>query len=186
MDESSKAMIDNIGAAITVVGVFGGLCGAFFDWLGKRSIKAKYQDESNLAERRITFLNTWFSAQAPVCTPERLDEIKLETSKELDELRNRLARFIFESEQTQLLAKGKNFQRTFLLFIPHNIGGWICHILFYILLIFTLFSISLIPEVNDIQSWTSWLTGALMSIVIFGIPLFMLHSLAIRYNRRKN
>lgn len=186
MDASlSKPYFEVLMTAITLIGLLGTTAGSFIAWLEKRSIKAKYQDEINLAERRIAFLSAWFNAQVPVCSPQRLDEIKLDTSKELDSLRSRLAQFILESEQHQSLSKGKSYQKTFLLFTPHNVGGWVSLVLFYLLLIFLLMFISVTPESDDWQSWSGWLSDSLLGIVIFAIPLFFLQRLGIRYSRHK-
>jgi hypothetical protein len=181
----NKPFFETLMTAITLVGLLGTTAGSFIAWLEKRSIKAKYQDEINLAERRIAFLNAWFKAQEPVCTPQRLEAIKLETSQELDSLRSRLTQFILESEQHSVFSKGKSYQKTFLLFIPHNIGGWVSLILFYVLLIFVLLFITTLPEGNDLKSWVGWLTDSLMWLIIFAIPLFFLQRLGIRYSRKK-
>ncbi len=181
----NKPFFETLMTAITLVGLLGTTAGGFIAWLEKRNIKAKYQDEINLAERRIAFLTNWFKAQEPVCTPQRLEQIKLETSQELDSLRSRLSQFILESEQHSVFSKGKSYQKTFLLFIPHNIGGWLSLIFFYVLLIFVLLFITIPPEGNDLKSWAGWFTDSVMWLFIFAIPLFFLQRLGIRFSRKK-
>lgn len=176
--------IKTIGAAMALIGALGSTAAGLFSWLEKRSIKSKYQDEINFAERRIAFVTTWYKAQEAICTPQRLEEIKLQTSQELDTLRAKLAQFIAASEERSGFSRSKYFQRAFLLYLPHNFGGWISHAAFYLVLAVALLYISITPETNDLQSWATWTEDALIGLVIFAIPLLLLHKLAIRFDKR--
>ncbi len=177
--------IKTIGAAMALVGALGSTAAGLFSWLEKRSIKAKYQDEINFAERRIAFLTTWYKAQEAICPAQRLEEIKLQVSQELDGLRDKLTQFIASSEERSGPSRSKYFQRAFLLYLPHNIGGWLSHLLFYFVLAFALLYISMTPETNDWQSWTTWAGDSLVGLIIFVIPLFVLHKLAMRFDKKR-
>ncbi len=186
MDIDINEQIKTIGAAMALIGALGSTAAGLFSWLEKRSIKSKYQDEINFAERRIAFVATWYKAQEAICSPQRLEEIKLQTSQELDALRTKLAQFIADSEERSGFSRSKYFQRAFLLHLPHNFGGWVSHLMFYLVLAVALLYISITPETNDLQSWTTWAGDSLVGLVIFVIPLLLLHKLALRFDRKRD
>ena len=178
IDENS---LKTVAAAISVVGILGSSASSFFSWQEKRSIKAKHQDAMDLAERRIAFLITWSKAQEPICTHQRFEEIKLEVSQELDYLKQNLLEFKIQPEHSTFL-QWKIIQRTFLLYIPHNFGGWICHILFYILLFFIIGGVFSIPaHFKDLK----WVTDTVVGLIVFIVPMIILQQLALGFQKKK-
>jgi len=173
--------LKTVAAAISVVGILGSSASGFFSWLEKRSIKAKHKDAIDLAERRITFVTTWFKAQEPICTPQRLEEIKLEVSQELDYLRQQLSQFVIQTDRSTF-SQGKIIQQIFLLYLPRNFGGWVCHILFYILLLFVIGGTLSIPQnLNDLE----WISDTVVGLIVFIVPMIILQQLALRFNKKK-
>lgn len=173
--------LKTVAAAISVVGILGSSASGLFSWLEKRNIKAKHQDAIDLAERRIAFLTTWFKAQEPVCAPQRLEEVKLEVSQELDYLRQQLQQLIIQTDRSTF-SKEEVIKQTFLLYLPRNFGGWVCHILFYILLFFVFAAVLSMPDhFNDLE----WISDTVVGIIITIVPMSILQQLALRFNKRK-
>ena len=185
---------DHLAMATAVVGfitLLGGTWARLAAWTEQRSIKAKFQDEIGLAERRIAFLGTWVKAQEGVCTPERFAEVKQESARELDELRSKLTEFMQQAdERKDKVSAGKSVRRMFLLFLPHNLGGWVCHLLFYGLVLFVLLVALQPPSVNletgQMETWGEWLQLQLFLNIMFAIPILLVRSLAIRYYRKRD
>jgi hypothetical protein len=172
--------LKTVAAAISVVGILGSSAAGFSSWAEKRSIKAKHKDAIELADRRITFLTTWFKAQEPICTPQRLEEIKLEVSRELDYIRQSLSQSMIQVDRSTF-SQQKVIQQTFLLFLPRNPGGWMCHALFYILLFIAIAGVLSIPQnLNDIK----YISDTVMGFIVFLVPMSILQRLALRFNRR--
>ncbi|MFY8061498.1 MAG: hypothetical protein ACOVMK_08155 [Arenimonas sp.] len=185
---------DHLAMATAIVGfitLLGGTWARVAAWTEQRSIKAKFQDEIGLAERRIAFLGTWVKAQEAVCTPERFAEVKQESARELDELRSKLTEFMHQAdERKDKVSAGKSVRRMFLLFLPHNLGGWTCHLLFYGLVLFVLLVALQPPSVNletgQMETWGEWLQLQLFLNIMFAIPILLVRSLAIRYYRKRD
>lgn len=191
---AEPSLQDHLSIATAVVGfitLLGGTWARLAAWNEQRSIKAKYQDEIGLAERRIAFLGTWLKAQESVCTPERFAEVKQDSARELDELRRKLTEFMHQAdERKDKVNAGKSVRRMFLLFLPHNLGGWICHLLFYGLVLFVLLFAMQPPgidiETGKMETWGEWLELQLFVNIIFAIPILVVRSLAIRYYRKRD
>ena len=185
---------EHLSIATAVVGfvtLLGGTWARVAAWSEQRSIKAKYQDEIGLAERRIAFLGTWLKAQEAVCTPERFGQVKQESAHELDELRSKLTEFMRQTdERKDNLHAGKTVRRMFLLFLPHNLGGWVCHLVFYGLVLFVLLFALQPPgidlETGKMETWGDWLQLQLFVNIIFAIPIIVVRSLAIRFFRKRD
>jgi hypothetical protein len=185
---SAPGFQDHLALATAVVGfitLLGGTWARVAAWSEQRSIKAKYQDEIGLAERRIAFLGTWLKAQEAVCTPERFDQVKQESARELDELRGKLTEFMRQAdERKDKVNAGKTVRRMFLLFLPHNLGGWLCQLAFYALVMFVLL-IALEPPAKG-ETWGDWAGLNLFVNIVFLIPILLLRRQAIRFYRKRD
>lgn len=170
-------------AVVAFITLLGSTWARVAAWSERRSIKAKFQDEIGLAERRIAFLDTWLKVQEAVCTAERFEQVKQETARELDDLRNKLADSLRLADQRKdKVHARKSMQRMFLLFLPHNLGGWICHLAFYVLVLFVLLLVITPPSEGG--NWVDWVTESLWAVIVFAIPILVVRSLAIRFYRK--
>jgi hypothetical protein len=173
---------------VAFITLLGGTWARVTEWMEQRSIKAKFQDEIGLAERRIAFLGTWLKAQQEVCTPERFAEIKLESTRELDELRARLTEIMGQANERQGKSKvrmGKTLRRMFLLFLPNNLGGWFFQVAFYILVIFVLWAVSTPLEGEEFTLY-SWALNFVLFNIVFLIPILLLRRQALRFYRKRD
>jgi hypothetical protein len=186
--ELTQRHLSNATALVGFITLLGGTWARVTEWMEQRSIKAKYQDEIGLAERRIAFLGTWLKAQQEVCTPERFAEIKLESTRELDELRARLTEIMDQANERQGKSKvrmGKTLRRMFLLFLPNNLGGWFFQVAFYILVIFVLWIVS-VPIEGEEFTLEYWIGNFVFVNIVFLIPILLLRRQALRFYRKRD
>jgi hypothetical protein len=165
------------------------LINAVVAWFDKRSLDVKQHSALELAKSRVDFIEKWVAVQQHVNSPERFEEIKRQTAYELDELKHGLTEVLAETEEKPATPVQESarivLQRLLLLYRPLNFSGWIAHIVFYIVLFFTVTSIiDYQPGVYDNQFSFSFLLGDLIFVFIMCIPLIIIRAVAIRIDRK--
>ena len=167
-----------------LAGLFPVLLTSVLSWLEKRSLAAKQNRALDLAKGHTEFLDGWVKVQETLCSAERFEEIKRDTSAELDQLRKSLAESLAEKDEDVEEGEKNLLQRLFLAYWPHNVAGWVFHTLFYmflsmlVLLLFVLFFYP--PETNQYSP----VGGEIILILFFVLPLIFIRWLAVRTDRK--
>ena len=123
-----------------LAGLFPILLTASVSWLEKRSLFPKQNRALDLAQKRVEFLDSWVKVQETLSSTERFEEIKQAVSAELDGLSGSLSEELAEEEEEEE-GEISFLQRLFLAYLPHNVTGWVLHILFYMILGVTLINV---------------------------------------------
>jgi hypothetical protein len=161
-----------------IAGLFPILLTAFLSWLEKRGVVARNDRILDQTRNHVEFLDTWVKVQESLCSAERLQEIKRETSVELDRLKQALAEALIEEEEAVEEEGERNIvQQWSLAYLPHNATGWLLHILFY------MFLGMLILGVLGLLLVGSLLEG-LIGVAFFLFPLLFIRWLAVRVDRK--
>lgn len=119
-----------------VAGLFPIILTAAISWSERRSMISKRNTALNLAHKRVDFLASWIKTQELVSNPDNLQEIKVSVSDELSCIRKNLEIILGEEnkrEQERIESSIDNLtwtQKTFLLYSPTNLAGWISRTLF--------------------------------------------------------
>jgi hypothetical protein len=181
----------NIQLIIIIVGAVAGLLPVLLtsalSWLEKRSLATKQNRALDLAKRHIEFLDSWVKVQETISSSERFEEIKLEASEELDQLRISLSERMVEEEEEQDIESGERnlLQRLFLAYWPHNAAGWVWHTLFYMFLGMTVlwaFAIGIDPDTGQFSMDVFW-SDLVLTALLFIFPLLFIRWLAVRTDR---
>ncbi len=131
---SNEILATIMGALTGLLGLIPPLLTFIYGRKEKRGIFSAKKREIELAQNRVAFLNTWIETKKLVCTEEELQETKQLMEKELTLLFTNLSKTLSELE---LVVKplGRNwFRKLFLIYRPHMASGWLFHILFYLFL----------------------------------------------------
>ncbi len=164
-----------------LAGLFPILLTAILSWLEKRSLMAKRDRALNLAHQRVEFLDAWLKVQETLCSAERFEEIKRKAADELDQLMESLSERLAEEEEEKPTEVGKRnlLERLFLAYLPHNVAGWVLHILFYMflgVLLLTLWGTN-----ADVLADPDFILGFFILVVI---PTLFIRWLAVRVDRK--
>jgi hypothetical protein len=132
-----------IPLASSMVGLIPVLINLSANFLDKKSLMARRNNEMNYVNQRVTFLTSWYQLQKEISRPEHLQAIKDMVSLELKDVYDDLTDALIDadklSQQRQELMirykKTNAFRRFLLLYTPYNFGGWMYHTLFYMTLI---------------------------------------------------
>ncbi len=184
MSQSQQIVIIIVGA---LAGLFPVLLTSALSWLEKRSLATKQNRALDLAKKHIEFLDSWVKVQETLCSAERFEEIKQETSDELDQLRKSLSERLAEEEKDDEENEKNLLQRLFLAYWPHNVAGWVLHTLFYmflsmtVLFLITVFGVD--PE-TDQYSLEETLSDLYGLIPFFILPMLVIRWLAVRVDRK--
>jgi len=176
--------------AIIIVGALAGLfpvlLTSILSWFEKRSLATKQNRALDLAKGHTEFLDSWVKVQETLCSAERFEEIKQDTSAELDRLRKSLADSLVEKEKDDEEDEKSLLQRLFLAYWPHNVAGWVFHTLFYMflsMLVLYMFQFGIDPDTDQLSSVKVY--DDIYSIILFFIlPLLFIHWLARRTDRK--
>jgi hypothetical protein len=172
-----------------LVGLLPIIMSSVLAWLDKRSLSAKKHHALELAKSRIDFIDRWVKVQQDVTSAERFEQIKRETTSELDQLKTELSEILVEEQKPEPEKEnGKNLlKRLLLLYRPRNFSGWITHIVFYIVLFFTVNTlIGYRPGFDLATNEFSWslLGSDLIVVLILFIPALIIRAIAIRIDRK--
>lgn len=107
-------------------------------WFSKKSKDNIRKSVLEDAQKKIDFLNNYFEVQKKLKTENEIDELKVQLSGELVEVKNKISLLDRKEEQTGYQKLGV-IQKLFLTFIPASAIGWLWSILFYIDLFFVFF-----------------------------------------------
>lgn len=119
----------------SILAAFLPLIVAWFSKKGKEAVRKNVMEE---AQRKIDFLNNYFEVQKKLKPEGEIDELKVQLSGELVEVKNKISLLDKKEEQTGYQKLGV-IQKLFLTFIPASAIGWLWSILFYIDLFFVFF-----------------------------------------------
>jgi len=143
------------------------------------------------AQKKIDFLDKYFQVSAKFLPESEIDSLKIQLSAEMQEVKNQVSS-LDKQENLSDYQRLTVVQKVFLTFSPASVLGWLWAVLFYILLVFTVFlfwgfsldeasNFSTETFVQSIQDGTS--------IFVFGflmIILLLFRWLAIKEYKRKS
>lgn len=131
---SEKILIAIIGVIGALAGLVPALVTVIYGWTEKRGVFAAKKRAIELAQKRVTFLNTWVETQKLISTEEEFQETKQRIAKELTLLFSSLSDTLSQLELPAKTYKLNWFQKIFLAYRPHGSDAWLLHIFFYMLL----------------------------------------------------
>jgi hypothetical protein len=180
---NNQIIIIIVGA---LAGLFPVLLTSVLSWLEKRSLATKQNRALDLAKGHIEFLDSWVKVQETLCSSERFEKIKRETSEELDQLRKSLSERLAEEEKDIEEDEKNSLQRLFLAYWPHNVAGGVLHTLFYMFLgmtVLTVLGIGYDPATNQYSVELVW-SDIFFITLFFILPLLFIRWLAVRTDRK--
>ena len=173
-----------------LVGLLPIVMSSILAWFDKRSLAAKQHQALELAKNRVDFIDRWVKVQQDINSADRFEEIKRETALELDELKKGLSEILAENDEkpapVQESAK-KVLQRLLLWYWPLNFSGWISHLAFYLVLLYTIYLvIGYQPGIDPATDQFSWaqLGWDLIAVLIMFIPTLIIRGIAVRIDRK--
>jgi hypothetical protein len=104
----------------SILAAFLPLLGAWFSKKSKDNIRKSVLED---AQKKIDFLNNYFEVQEKLKTENEIDELKVQLSGELVEVKNKISLLDRKEEQTGYQKLGV-IQKLFLTFIPASAIGW--------------------------------------------------------------
>ena len=157
-----------------------------------RNLRYKLQQAYSDMVEKIDFIEKWLRVKQQACSPEEFDIVKRSVSRQLEEIYS--ARF--ESNALAEVATAgrsylQNIRHTLLLFWPTGLGGWIAHLLFWlIMLIYFLFvAISISPgepgsvDSNEVGIGFEIAFFVVVSL-IFLVPAILMRAWALRIEKK--
>jgi hypothetical protein len=180
---NNQIIIIIVGA---LAGLFPVLLTSVLSWLEKRSLATKQNRALDLAKGHIEFLDSWVKVQETLCSSDRFEKIKRETSEELDQLRKSLSERLAEEEKDIEEDEKNSLQRLFLAYWPHNVAGGVLHTLFYMFLgmtVLTVLGIGYDPATNQYSVELVW-SDIFFITLFFILPLLFIRWLAVRTDRK--
>lgn len=184
----------NFQLIFIIVGAIAGLFPVFLtsalSWLEKRSLATKQNRALDLAKRHIEFLDSWVKVQETISSSEHFEEIKLEASEDLDQLRKSLSERMVEEEEDIEDDEKNLLQRLFLAYWPHNAAGWVWHTLFYMFLgmnVLWVFGIGIDPDTGQYSRdvfWEDINTTLFLIVPLLFVPLLLIRWLAVKTDRK--
>ncbi|HCY42098.1 MAG TPA: hypothetical protein DHV48_12205 [Prolixibacteraceae bacterium] len=155
--------------------------------LNKASVRKNLMED---AQKKIDFLDKYFQVSSKFLHETEIESLKLQLSAEIQEVKSQIS----SSEKQENLTDYQRLtvvQKVFLTFSPVSVVGWLLSVLFYIILVFSVFlfwgfsldeasNFSTETFVQSVQDGTS--------IFVFGflmIILLLFRWLAIKEYKRK-
>lgn len=178
-----------------------GLLPIIFEMLDDRTRHNLHSRELKRLHAELELLEKWQTLFEGWSHGEPDDRTKGIRDRYREQLERVLERFrlLEEEKQTQRQTKSARtiqqlslWDRTFLLFTPRSLWGWAWHTMFYCLLLFV-GAVSVLVVTNPLYAepeltltLTEMLVLFLFKLIVFGLPLFLLHQAALSDYRKRS
>ena len=158
------------------------------EWRQRRDDRYRQRRARSEASEMVSFIDKWIAAQQLSCSPEEFEQARQTARLQLERVYSALMK---EQEAKKPAEESTFSQRLLLLYKPASLGGWILHLLFYLLVIVTLLwiaiSVPLVKEFRnepDAPSPTLVVVLMLMSSLVWLAPALAIRAWAVVVDRR--
>jgi len=141
---SSETLFRLLGPVITAIGIGVQELRQSRDAYGHRKLARAEATEM------VAFIEKWIQTQQLICLPEEFEAVKRKAQPQLEGVYANLTRV---NEARLGTVTRPLFRRIFLLYKPASVGGWILHIVFYLLvLLVAMGSLGVLSD-EDLSAW---------------------------------
>jgi pilus assembly protein TadC len=156
-----------------------------FNWLEQRDEESQRSKVIDVATKRMQWLDAYLNIQKNVLSPEQLEVVRYEVSREVEQVYQELKDDLRQIEKILLKSKKDSFQQVFLTYKMKSRMANACRFAYYIFFAFAiLFSIFMVSSVLTSSNTTQLAKIFVMIFSIFLNP-FWLVTLLFRWLAKK-
>ena len=137
---SKELILRLIGPLVTALGI------SLQELRRSRNEYARRKMARDEATEMVAFIEKWVQAQQLTCASEEFEAVKQIARLQLQQV----YALLMNAQQTKAPPKRPLLRRVFLLYQPASLGGWISHIIFYLLIVVLgMFSLGVFTDEKD-------------------------------------